>query len=268
MQDVDLDVGDEGRGQAVVLLHAFALSKRIWAVPAAELAMRARVIAIDLRGMGASSAPAGPYLTESLASDVVGVLDALGVETATIVGHSYSCGIALEFYRMFTERVCALGLFCGTAAAVDTELAAAYEAAADAIEGDGMPAMLAGFGERFVSETTHRERPEVWQHVRELLLATPVTGAAATLRGMALRGGSEDLLAEIGVPVVVVAGTEDVLASVDALGAMADVLPNATFETLACGHVPPLEAPEATRAILERLIERIPSFEAADDVRR
>lgn len=265
VEGADLDISDDGRGKAIVLLHAFALSKRIWIAQAAKLVTRARVVAIDLRGMGASSAPPGPYLTESLASDVLGVLDALGIKTATIVGHSYSVGIALEFYRMFAERVAALGLFCGTAAAIEPRTAAGYAAAADAIEGEGTAAVLAACGERYVSETTHREGREVWQHVRELLLATPVAGAAATLRGMALRGHSEDLLAEIGVPVVVVAGRQDALTPLHAMRGMAQALPSATFTTLGSGHVPSLEAPDATTALLEGLLERVPALDSAEE---
>ena len=253
VDDVDLDISDDGRGEAVVFLHGFALSKHIWDEQAARLMRRGRVVRIDLRGMGRSSAPPGPYLTESLASDISGVLDALDIETATIVGHSFSVGIVMEFYRMFAERVTALALVCGTAAGTDAAAAKDYSARADAIERDGIGVIVAS-GERYLGETTRRERPEVWQHVRGLMLATPVAGAAATLRGRALRGSSEDLLAEIGVPVAVIAGSEDELAPVEAVRAMSQALPNATFDTLACGHVPSLEAPEATTAILERLV--------------
>ena len=260
----DLDVADDGRGEAIVFLHAFALSKAIWDEQAAQLAKRGRVVRMDLRGMGASSSPPGPYLTESLASDISGVLDALDIETAAIVGHSYSVGIAIEFYRMFAERVTALALVCGSAAAPDSAAVAEYSAGADAIERGGMQVRVDASGERYLGKTTHRERPDIWGRVRELLLATSVAGAAATLRGRALRGSSEDLLAEIGVPVAVVAGREDEFASVEAMRALANALPNATFDTLECGHVPSLEAPEATTAILENLMVRVPSFETDD----
>ena len=263
VDDVDLDVSDEGRGEAVVFLHGFALSKRIWDDQAAGLATRGRIVRIDLRGMGRSSAPPGPYLTESLASDVSGVLDALDIETATIVGHSFSVGIAIEFYRMFAERVTALALVCGTAGGTDAAEAKQYFARADVIERDGIGVVVAS-GERYLGKSTLRERPDVLEYVRGLMLATPVAGAAAMLRGRALRGSSEDLLAEIGVPVAVIAGSEDELASAGAVRAMTEALPNATFDILSCGHVPSLELPEATTGILERLVASVPTFEAAD----
>ena len=261
----DIDVSEEGQGKALVLLHAFALSKSTWDAQAERLAVRAHVIRIDLRGMGASSVPGGPYLTETLAGDVVGVMDALDIETATIVGHSYSVGVAFEFYRMFAERVAGLGVVCGSAAAADRATAEQYRDAADALEREGMTAVLGTFGPRYVGSSARREHPHVWRRVSELLAATSPEGAAATLRGMALRGGSEDLLPEIGVPVAVIAGTEDELAPIEALRATANALPNATFDALACGHVPSLELPDATTAILERLVQRVPSFEPASD---
>jgi len=59
IDDVRLDVLDEGRGDAIVLLHGFPLAKEAWDAQAAQLAKRARVIRIDLRGLGKSSVPMG-----------------------------------------------------------------------------------------------------------------------------------------------------------------------------------------------------------------
>ncbi|HTV72341.1 MAG TPA: alpha/beta fold hydrolase, partial [Candidatus Acidoferrales bacterium] len=75
IDDATLDVLDEGAGDpAVLMLHPFPLSKEVWDEPAAVLAACSRVIRLDLRGCGASSAPPGPYLREALAGDVAGVL--------------------------------------------------------------------------------------------------------------------------------------------------------------------------------------------------
>ena len=69
--------------------------------------MRASSVPI-LRGAGNSSAPEGPYLMESLAADVALLLDSLGIERASLVGHSMGGYVALAFARMFTERVARL----------------------------------------------------------------------------------------------------------------------------------------------------------------
>jgi len=69
----------EGNGDAIVLLHGFALDRTIWDAPFAALAARGSAIRLDLRGSGESSCGEGPALMETLAGDVFELLEALGV---------------------------------------------------------------------------------------------------------------------------------------------------------------------------------------------
>ncbi|HLI95248.1 MAG TPA: alpha/beta fold hydrolase, partial [Candidatus Baltobacteraceae bacterium] len=95
----------EGSGDPIVLIHGFPVTRDVWDAQAARLASRMRVIRPDLRGMGRSSVPDGPYLMETLAGDVAAVLDALGIDRACIVGHSLGGYVAMAFCRMYSERV-------------------------------------------------------------------------------------------------------------------------------------------------------------------
>src|SRR5690242_21925192 len=115
--DATIDVLTEGSGDPIVLIHGFPLTREVWDAQAAQLAQRSRVIRPDLRGMGASSVPEGPYLMETLAGDVAAVLDALGMERASIVGHSMGGYVAMAFCRMYAERVTRLALVCSRLAA-------------------------------------------------------------------------------------------------------------------------------------------------------
>lgn len=101
-------VVDEGRGTPVVLLHGFPDSSRLWRhqVPALVDAGY-RVIAPDLRGFGESEKPqeVGAYAMPILVSDVVGILDALGVERAHVVGHDWGAVLAWTFAALLPDRV-------------------------------------------------------------------------------------------------------------------------------------------------------------------
>src|SRR6202011_1188956 len=90
-----------GAGAPVVLLHGFPLDRTVWdeQLPALTAA-GARVIRVDLRGCGESEPSDGPALMEALAGDVAGVLDALHVERAALVGHSIGGYVVLAFFRM------------------------------------------------------------------------------------------------------------------------------------------------------------------------
>jgi pimeloyl-ACP methyl ester carboxylesterase len=80
-----------GRDDAdpVVLVHGWPQNWWSWRRVIPELSERFRVIAPDLRGHGWTDAPARGYDKEQLASDVLALLDAMGIERATWVGHDW-----------------------------------------------------------------------------------------------------------------------------------------------------------------------------------
>jgi len=179
---------DGSGGDAVVLLHGFPFTREIWNEQSKMLAAAHRAISIDLRGMGESSACDGPYLMEILAGDVAGVLDALGVDRATIVGHSLGGYVALAFARMYAERVERLALVCSRLGADDlaqakwrNELAERAEARASNVE------IVDAFLERCFSHETREKRPEIVEKARKIAEKNDPRGLAAMLRGMALR---------------------------------------------------------------------------------
>src|ERR1700722_10446330 len=95
VDNATIDVIADGSGDPIVLLHGFPFTRETWNEQRAALAKSHRVIALDLRGMGRSSVTDGPYLMETLAGDLAAVLDVMGVDRATIVGHSLGGYVAL-----------------------------------------------------------------------------------------------------------------------------------------------------------------------------
>jgi pimeloyl-ACP methyl ester carboxylesterase len=93
-----------GRGPPVVLIHGMVNSSRHWEPVALRLAEEYTVIAPDLIGHGDSAAVRGDYSLGAHASSIRDLLAALGVERATIVGHSLGGGIAMQFFYQFPQR--------------------------------------------------------------------------------------------------------------------------------------------------------------------
>jgi pimeloyl-ACP methyl ester carboxylesterase len=94
-----------GEGPALVLLHGITSSAGAWAPVLDALAAEHTVIAPDLLGHGDSAKPQGDYSLGAYASGVRDVLVALGVDRASVVGHSLGGGIALQLAYQFPERV-------------------------------------------------------------------------------------------------------------------------------------------------------------------
>ncbi|HZU74544.1 MAG TPA: alpha/beta hydrolase [Acidimicrobiales bacterium] len=97
-----------GRGRPVVLLHGFPDSGRLWRNQVEPLAAAGlQVIVPDQRGYGASDKPASvdAYAIPSLVGDLLGVLGALGVEKAHIVGHDWGAAVAWLTASLVPDRV-------------------------------------------------------------------------------------------------------------------------------------------------------------------
>lgn len=84
-----LHVAELGAGRPVVLVHGWPQHWWSWRALMPLLADRFRLLALDLRGFGWSQATPRGYRKDELAADVVGALDALGIDRADLVGHDW-----------------------------------------------------------------------------------------------------------------------------------------------------------------------------------
>jgi pimeloyl-ACP methyl ester carboxylesterase len=97
-----------GQGPAVVLLHGFPDTHMVWRKQIGVLAAAGfRVIAPDLRGYGRTDAPAGvmAYTLEQLRADVIGLLDALKIDQADLVGHDWGGIIGWQLAALAPQRL-------------------------------------------------------------------------------------------------------------------------------------------------------------------
>ncbi|HYV15343.1 MAG TPA: alpha/beta fold hydrolase [Conexibacter sp.] len=93
-----------GSGPPIVLIHGMINSSRHWEAVAMRLARSHQVIAPDLIGHGGSATPRGDYSLGAHAASIRDLLATLGVERATIVGHSLGGGVAMQFFYQFPQR--------------------------------------------------------------------------------------------------------------------------------------------------------------------
>jgi 3-oxoadipate enol-lactonase len=206
---------EAGAGPAVVLLHGFPFNRSMWRQQIEVLRANFRVITPDLRGHGESGLVSEPATMEEMARDVAALLDELRIDHATLGGLSMGGYVTLAFYRLFPERVSALVL-ADTRAQADSEdgKRAREENAQRALQ-QGMEPIADAMLPKLLSSNTLSQRPDLSASVRAMILGTRPEGAAAALRGMALRRDQTDLLPSISVPTLVLVGTEDNLTPVE-----------------------------------------------------
>nr|WP_200798902.1 alpha/beta hydrolase [Rhizobacter sp. OV335] len=93
-----------GSGPAVVLIHGFGDTGDMWTPLAIELARNHRVVAPDLRGIGLSAKPEDGYEKKNQAKDIRGVLDALGIDQADVVGHDIGVMVAYAYAAAYPTK--------------------------------------------------------------------------------------------------------------------------------------------------------------------
>ena len=93
-----------GSGPPVVLIHGMVNSSRHWEGVAQRLADHYTVIAPDLIGHGDSATPRGDYSLGAHAAFIRDLLSVIGVDRASIVGHSLGGGVAMQFFYQFPQR--------------------------------------------------------------------------------------------------------------------------------------------------------------------
>lgn len=101
----ELSYLDSGKGPAVLFIHGILGSQRQWGHLVDKMDDDHRVVVPDLFGHGDSAKPLGDYSLSSHAATMRDLLDHLGIDRVTLVGHSLGGGIAMQFYYLFPERV-------------------------------------------------------------------------------------------------------------------------------------------------------------------
>lgn len=234
-------------GLPVILLHAFPTRGELWTAQAQALATEvgSRVIVPDLRGFGATDAPAGPYPMDVLARDVLALADQLNLPRFVLGGMSMGGYIAFAVVRLAVDRLRGLILADTRAGADSDDSRAGRESVAQLAEREGadavaelmLPRLLSGVGTM---------SPTLAGTVRGWITANQPQGIAGASRGMALRPDSTDLLSRIACPTLVICGDLDVTTPIHEARAMFDALPAATLEIMTnAAHLSNLEAPEA-----------------------
>ena len=96
---------EAGEGPALVLIHGLGASTFTFQRVVPELARRFRVVALDLKGFGFSDRPDGDYTLTAQADLIRQLMDQLGIERASVLGHSMGGAVAMRLALAYPERV-------------------------------------------------------------------------------------------------------------------------------------------------------------------
>jgi len=243
---------DQGSGTPVLLVHGFPLDHSMWNAQIDALSRDYRVIAVDLRGFGQSEAGDEKVIMEQYADDMAGLLDTLSIKDQVVfAGLSMGGYVAWQFWRKYTSRVKAL-ILCDTRAVADApEIAAGRLEMADRVLTEGPEPLVETMMPKLFGQPTVRNRPEVVESLRGVMLSSDRRAIAAAARGMAQRPDVTDMLPTIDCPSLVIVGRLDAISTMEEMRSIADAIPSARYVEIAdSGHMTTMEKPADVNAAM------------------
>jgi pimeloyl-ACP methyl ester carboxylesterase len=258
-----------GEGPNLVLIHGMINSSRHWEQVATRLADSYRIVAPDLIGHGDSATPRGDYSLGAHAASIRDLLTVIGVERATIVGHSLGGGVAMQFFYQFPQRTERLALISsgGLGHDVSPLLRAAALPGTSALlrmaTRRGVVGGLAAAGSRlrdrgnsngvYLQAVARALGPLQDDGSRRAFLQT--LRAVIDVHGQKV--SARDRLYLLGeMPTLVAWGERDRTIPAAHGREAAEAIPNCRFETLPrAAHFPNLEDPEGLAAILRSFLD-------------
>lgn len=252
---------DLGEGPAVLLIHGSGPGVTGWAnwrLTMPELAKRFRVIAPDMAGFGETERPADySYSMESWVAHLLGLLDALGVQRAHVVGNSFGGGLALALAIKAPQRVGRLVLMgsAGTAFPITEGLDAVWGYTPSIEKMRGLLDIFA-FDRTLVNDELAKLRYEAsvrpgYQEAFAKMFPAP------RQRWVDALASPEDAIRAITHETLIVHGREDRVIPLAASVRLLELIPRAQLHVFGqCGHWTQIEhAARFNRLVVEHFIE-------------
>lgn len=236
----------DGDGEALVLLHGFIKSMAIWDDFAKVFSKEFKVIRIDLPGHGKTPLIEKTHTMDLMAQSVKAVLDNLEINSCVMVGHSMGGYVTLEFAKKYPEMLKGMCLFHSHAAADTEEVKENRRRTIEMIKLNRKGFIKQFIPDLFAETNVERFAKEIdrlW-HIADKMSGQSIIAA---LQGMKERSGKLDLLLNSTIPVLFIAGKEDMRIPVQNVLAQAILPRHSEVLVLAdVGHMGFLEAKQQT----------------------
>jgi 3-oxoadipate enol-lactonase/4-carboxymuconolactone decarboxylase len=246
------DVTGPDDAPVVVFSNSLGTTLEMWDAQVRALAPRYRCLRYDTRGHGRSSVPDDVPSIDTLADDLAGLLDALGIEQAHVVGLSLGGMTAQAFAVRYPERVQSLVLIATSAFLPPPE---AWTERARVVQAEGMEAIVDTVMTRWFTADTVALAPETVSRVRAHFIAADPRGYAAcclAVRDMDLRSR----IGAIQAPTLILAGEDDPATPLEMMEEIQSRIPGANLIVVPeAAHLVAVEQPDMVNEELTRFLD-------------
>lgn len=239
---------------AVMLRHGIFLDRELWRPFVASLAETHRVVLVDAPGHGASRNPGRPYSLQDDARAGLEILDALGIECATFVGHSWGGMSAIRAALLAPERVSGLVLINTPLRPRSASERARYRMLTLLLRAIGAPRWYGRQVAAALFDAGERDGVVARRMIEWMRLADRASLARA-MRAVLIRPDDvSDRLGELTMPVTALAGVDDYVLDETAASLLRVAVAHARIEHVPGNHVTPAEQPHEVARLLAQVV--------------
>lgn len=228
---INLYYEERGSGDPLLLIMGITARGSVWEKHAACWEKDFRCIIVDNRGVGLSDKPAGPYTTAQMAGDYAGLLDALQIKEARVVGCSMGSIIAQQLALLYPEMVRSMVLMCPWARC-DNTAKAVFQHMMNC-KAKLSPEEFSLFIQLLIYSKSSWDNEMMYAELeegRQLAAVEPLPQPLHGLEGQASACITHDVINELGKiqqPVLVIGGKEDIFTPAWMAEEVARAIPNA-----------------------------------------
>jgi len=246
----------DGRGPWVMLSHGLATDLTMWDELTDALKDRYRVLRYDARGHGGSPATDGDYSLAMLVADAVGILDALGIAQCHFGGLSMGGMVTLGMLLDHPARLTS-GIVADSRHTTRPDFTQAWHERAEAVRLGGIEAVVASTVRRWSSAGLAARNPAVIARMEAMIRRTSDDGYRGCAAALArLHYGHR--LGEIGVPTLLICGSEDHGAPPENTREMhAAIKGSRVVEIEQAGHISNIEQPDVFNGAVARFLSDV-----------
>jgi 3-oxoadipate enol-lactonase len=251
--EVNYEIHGKEGAPWLILSHSLACSVRMWDPQIAALKDKYRILAYDTRGHGGSEATKGSYTLELLADDLFFLLKELKIAAAHFCGLSMGGMIGQTFALKYPGVFRTLTL-ADTTSRYPAEAAPVWADRIKTVEAQGMAPLAQPTLERWFTEAFRKNKPEVVDGVRKLILATPPAGYIGCCHAIP-KINLTARLKEIKCPILVIVGADDPGTPPSMAREIHENAPGSKLVTLPqAAHLANLEQPDGFTRALESFL--------------
>lgn len=253
---LSIRLGNEAGAETVLFNHSILTGSAIWHRQARLLADAGwRVICLDTRGHGRSTASPAPYTMDDLVRDNIAVLDALGIAKAHYVGVSQGGMTGFGLGIGYADRIASL-FICAARADAPAPFAAAWDDRIALVRAKGIDALAGPTAERWFGSDFLSNSPAIAADLLTCIRETSAEGfigCAQAIQGLNYLGGASSMT----MPVSLVIGHRDE-ALLEPMRELSKIVPNNEYmEIGGAGHLPQIDRPAEFDQILLRHLQRV-----------